>query len=131
MITEKFHDLVHEQGGCRISDTASRAITIEQLARVLQHLQSRLDRGEVFALSLWRTSPLTVCLQELSYIMYNGETRTIENVEQANLYGESVTCDLAMGDTAAHAGRHQHVGDSSSDRRAGLQPGGDHGQRPR
>lgn len=57
------------EGGCRISDTASRAITIEQLARVLQHLQSRLDRGE-----------------ELSYIMYNGETRTIENVEQANLY---------------------------------------------
>ena len=35
MIAEQFRDLVHEQGGCRISDTARRAITIEQLQRLL------------------------------------------------------------------------------------------------
>ena len=131
MVTEKFHNLVHEQGGCRISDTASRAITIKQLRRVLQHLQGRLDEAEAWTLSLRCTSRLTVGLQALSYLpQYAGASiRTIENVEQANLYGESaLVSDLAMRDIAALVGRHQLVGDSSSNRRAGVQSGGDHGQ---
>ena len=135
-IPARFHDLVNEQGGCRIKDTAQRPITLEQLRQILKHVEGRLGRGEVLSHSLIRSScdsfVADCCIQELSYLPeYEGaSTRTIDNVEHANLYGEAVACDLTVGDIAALADRHQHVGDSSSDERGGVQPGGNHGQWP-
>ena len=66
-----FGDLVGPGGGCSIPDTALRGITPDQLERPIQHVERRLDRGEV-----------------LSYTPnYPGApVRTIRHIEEVNLY---------------------------------------------
>jgi len=50
LIPAIYRDLVSNgKGGCLISDTTLRAISIEQLERLVEHVDSRLDAGEELA----------------------------------------------------------------------------------
>ena len=46
-ILESFHDLMAPHGGCIVPDTALRAISLDQLERIIEHVKRRLGSGEV------------------------------------------------------------------------------------
>ena len=45
-IPERFHDLMAANGGCIIPDTALRAVSLDQLKRIMEHMKCRLASGE-------------------------------------------------------------------------------------